>query len=290
MNANRQVAIIGARGFVGAELLGRLAKAGESPMAIGSREVDLLAPGAANKLEMRFETASTVVFCSAVTPDKARGADVTEANLRMCQAFIEAARATRPAHIVYLSSDAVYPYGKDTVDEETRLAPESPYGAMHMRREELMADALGECLLVVRLTQVYGADDTHNAYGPCRMARQALQEGKIVLFGDGEERRDHIDVRDVAALLQRLIDQRETGVVNLATGHSHRFAEIADIVLTHAGGSRIERRPRTVEIKHRDFDNSRLRRLVPNAATCSPKEGIEHMMQYLRTRDLAVPR
>lgn len=281
---NCQVAVIGTRGFIGAALVRRLTVADVDAVSIGSNEVDLLAPNATIKLKGRIETASTAVFCSAITPDKAESADSTELNLHMCNTFRDAVYATRHTHVVYLSSDVVYPYGTAPVDEATAIAPESSYGAMHAGRETLLSEALGDRLLIARLTQVYGANDTHNAYGPCRMARQAVAEGRIELFGNGEERRDHIDIDDVTALLQRLIGQRATGVINVVTGQSRSFVEIADIVRTHVPGCRLDRLPRKVAIKHREFDDAGLRRRFPDFNARSPEDGIARMIECLRMR------
>jgi nucleoside-diphosphate-sugar epimerase len=40
--------------------------------------------------------------------------------------------------------------------------------------------------------------DPHNGYGPNRFRRLAAAGQEIVLFGGGEERRDHVLVDDVA--------------------------------------------------------------------------------------------
>ena len=89
---------------------------------------------------------------------------------------------------------------------------------MHRTRELILAGEAKAPLAVLRLTAVYGADDTHNSYGPNRFVRQALKDGRISLFGDGEETRDHLYVDDAVALMLAVVSHASTGLLNLASG------------------------------------------------------------------------
>ncbi len=48
----------------------------------------------------------------------------------------------------------------------------------------------------------YGAGDPHNGYGPNRFRRLANRGETIVLFGEGEVRRDHVAVDDIAEIVR----------------------------------------------------------------------------------------
>ncbi len=74
---------------------------------------------------------------------------------------------------------------------------------------------------MLRPTLIYGAADPHNGYGPNRFCRLAAAGEEIVLFGEGEERRDHVAVEDVAEIAFRVLMRRSRGVLNLATGDVH---------------------------------------------------------------------
>lgn len=52
----------------------------------------------------------------------------------------------------------------------------------------------------------------------------------ITVFGEGEEKRDHVAVEDVARLAVRILFRRSTGVLNAVTGVSTSFHDIAHIV------------------------------------------------------------
>ena len=51
-----------------------------------------------------------------------------------------------------------------------------------------------------------------------------------MLFGEGEERRDHVLVDDLGELVRRMVMHRSTGVLNGATGEVHSFRAIAEMV------------------------------------------------------------
>src|SRR3546814_996991 len=94
-----------------------------------------------------------------------------------------------------------------------------------MRISDWSSDVCSSDLL--RPTLIYGAEDTHNSYGPNRLRRMARKDARITLFGAGEETRDHISVDDVYRLILLTLRHRSEGVVNLATGHSISYMELA---------------------------------------------------------------
>jgi UDP-glucose 4-epimerase len=99
---------------------------------------------------------------------------------------------------------------------------------MHLAREEMLICAAGAIpVAILRPTLVYGANDPHNGYGPNRFRRCANRGEKIVLFGEGEERRDHVDVDDIAEIVHLVAEHRSSGILNIATGCVASFRELA---------------------------------------------------------------
>ena len=70
--------------------------------------------------------------------------------------------------------------------------------------------------------------DPHNGYGPNRFRRLAAEGQDIVLFGEGEERRDHVYIDDVAEIIVRVLQHRSVGALNIATGEVHSFRQVAE--------------------------------------------------------------
>jgi nucleoside-diphosphate-sugar epimerase len=135
---------------------------------------------------------------------------------------------------------------------------------MHLAREMMVKSATKAPVAVLRSTLVYGAEDTHNSYGPNRLRRMAHKDGKITLFGKGEETRDHILVHDVAALTMLVLSHRSTGTLNLATGRSITYAELAKkVAALFDGPIDIIGTSRQNPITHRHFDVTAIHKAFP---------------------------
>jgi len=251
--------ILGA-GFVGGEVARRLASKGWKVSALRSADLDLTTENAGEKLSARFEAGDTLVFVSAKAPVKSP--DMLVANLRMAQAVLQACAKTVPAHLVYVSSDAVYADEPRPLSETTPTAPSSLHGVMHLARE-LMLHTLGNVpLAVVRPTLIYGEEDPHNGYGPNQFLRLGREKKPIVLFGEGEERRDHVHVGDVAEIIAQVVMHRSTGVVNAVSGQPVSFKQIAEMV-SQKFGVVVQSKPRAGPMPHggyRPFDSGAIDR------------------------------
>jgi UDP-glucose 4-epimerase len=261
-----RVVLLGARGFIAQRLRRALDEAGVAVAAIGSQQIDLSAPGAAAALAAELRSGDALVFLSALTPDKGKGIETLMANVRMGEAVCAAISRIEPGHLVYISSDAVYRDDAAHVDEETPTDGITLYGSMHALRERMMMSVAGATpLAILRPTLVFGAGDTHNSYGANRFMRAALKDRVIPLFGEGEEQRDHIYVDDLARLIQAVLVHRSSGTLNLVTGQSISFADMARKVAGLAGGVTLEMKPRAAgPILHRHFDSTALLRAFPD--------------------------
>jgi UDP-glucose 4-epimerase len=222
---------------------------------------------------------------SALTPDKGRDAATLIKNLVMMQNVCAALAEVRCAHLVYASSDAVYGSKAALISEETLASPDDLYGAMHLSRE-LMARSLGDsAVLTLRPTGIYGSDDTHNSYGPNRFRRTAIAEKRIRLFGRGEEMRDHVHVDDLANLTVLCLERRSIGVLNVATGVSCSFANVARLVVENcAEAIEIENMPRASPITHRHFDITALIKAFPEFRFTALDQGLARDQRQMKAR------
>lgn len=259
-----RVVVLGANGFVGKALMQSLARHKIAARAIGRAEIDMAADDAAGRLAAELKPDDAVVLLSAITPDKGRGTDSFLANLRMGAALTAALEKSPAAHVVYVSSDAVYPFRTGLVNEATPAEPVDLYGAMHLAREIMMKQVAKTPVAILRPTLIYGAADSHNSYGPNRLRRMARKDGRIALFGAGEETRDHIYIDDVAELIIQAALYRSAGTLNLATGSSISYAELA-VKIGRIAKSKIEiaTTKRQNPITHRAFDATAVYRAFP---------------------------
>jgi len=251
--APSRVVIIGGGGFVGGAIGDQLAADKVPILALTRKELDLLKPAASATLQRLLQAHDSVVFVSALAPTRNNAMLID--NLRMAEAVCAALAAQPVANLVYISSDAVYSDDANPVTERSCQQPSSLHGAMHLTREIMLRTTLKLPLAVLRPTLIYGAKDPHNGYGPNRFRRLAAKGETITLFGDGEEKRDHVLVDDVAALASAVLHHRSKGVLNIATGRSASFREVAEIVVALSPRSvEIHGTPRQNPITHRHFD------------------------------------
>lgn len=270
-----RVLLLGARGFISTALSQALDREGTPTATIGSAQVDLAASGAQDLLQPMLRPDDAVVMLSALTPDKGRDIATLMKNLAMMQAVCAALERCGCDHFVYISSDAVYPVAQSLVSEQTPASPGDLYGAMHHTRE-LMARSLSKIpVLVLRPTLVYGVGDTHNSYGPNRFRRMASKDRKIVLFGQGEDTRDHVHVDDVAALIVRCLLHRSTGTLNIATGTSTSFKRVAELVAARTTPpAEVATAPAGSPVTHRHYDVTALISAFPDFSFIPLAEGI----------------
>jgi UDP-glucose 4-epimerase len=161
------------------------------------------------------------------------------------------------------------------ISEQTCAEPEDLYGMMHLAREMMVKSATKAPVAVLRTTLVYGAADTHNSYGPNRLRRMARKDGKIALFGQGEETRDHIPVDDVAGMTVLALRHRSAGTLNVATGRSISYADLAKkVAALFDKPVEIAGTARQTPITHRHFDVMNLRKAFPTFMFMSLEEGL----------------
>jgi nucleoside-diphosphate-sugar epimerase len=222
-----RVVVVGAGGFVGGAIARHLVGQGAAVLALARRDLDLLAIDAGDRLADMLRPDDAVVMASAQAP--CRTAAMMTANVRMAEAVCDALVRRPAAHLVYISSDAVYADSPAPLRETSPAAPGTLHGAMHVAREQMLASIAGDMpLAILRPTLIYGRSDPHNGYGPNRFRRLANRGEPIALFGEGEERRDHVDVDDVAAVAGAVLSRRSRGILNVATGEVTSFRSIAE--------------------------------------------------------------
>jgi len=275
-----RVVLLGARGFIGAAICRQIEAQGASVIAPTSAELNLAEASAADRLAGLLKPSDAVVMLAALTPDKGRDIATLMKNLAMMQSVCAALEKSGCAHLVYFSSDAVYNTAVSCVTEDTPASPQDLYGAMHYTREVMACSLTKIPVLVLRPTIVYGLDDTHNSYGPNRFRRMAQKDGKITLFGGGEETRDHIHVDDVAALTVRLLLHRTVGTLNVATGASKSFHQVAKFVARQFKNSvEVIKTPRANPITHRHYDVTNLIKAFPDFRFIALKDGVARVHQ-----------
>jgi len=260
-----RVVILGAAGFVGGATLKAVKSEGSEVLPLSRAEIDLLNSDTGPKLASFLKPTDVFVVISAEAPCK--DAAMLIRNIQIMAGVCEAISKVQPAHIIYVSSDAVYADSMEPLNEASSAEPGSTHGVMHLTREIMLKEAVEGTLAILRPTLIYGTDDPHNGYGPNRFRRLAAAGEEIVLFGEGEEQRDHVLVDDVAELICLIAWHKSEGVLNAATGKVTSFMDIAELVVKQSGSTlAIKGSPRVGEMPHngyRPFDPAATKNAFP---------------------------
>lgn len=257
----------------------RLKKEKIPVMGVRSSEINLIEENSVEKLAGLLQKDDAVVFASALTPDKGKDAATMMKNLRMAMHVAAAIEKAPCAHLIYISSDAMFAEDTPPITESMPAGAGNLYGWMHVGRELIMDEAAKKIkmpYLIIRPCPVYGAGDTHNGYGPNRFIRTSLQEKKIKLFGEGEEQRPHVYIDDVIAILFYALRKRTAGLIHAVPAPSVSFHKMAEMIaqLTN-NGTVIEGSPRANPVTHKHFDHSNLLKAFPEISLTPLEKGLE---------------
>ncbi len=165
----QRVIILGSTGFLGKTIERLVRKEGITVHGYGSADLDLRRAEMLAKLDQEADKNAVLIFASALTPRKGVTLDNLNSNIFMS---INVARYLEHHPVglcVYISSDAVYPFARNPVSEETPVEPASLYALGKYAGERMLhhvAAVNGMPLLILRLTALYGAGDTSKSYGP----------------------------------------------------------------------------------------------------------------------------
>ena len=172
---------------------------GASVLPLTRRDIDLLARDAQDKLAAMLRPDDTFVAVAARAPCK--NVQMLTENMKIVESMVGALTKSLVSHLVNISSDAVYADSPDPLTEESAYGTDQSSGVMHLARELAFQDVRAP-FVTLRPSLLYGVADPQTVTG--QQISPPCQRGKeIVLFGEGEERRDHVSIEDVAELMRR---------------------------------------------------------------------------------------
>jgi UDP-glucose 4-epimerase len=153
--------------------------------------------------------------------------------------------------VVFSSSAAVYGDAIDLpVSEASVASPLSPYGLHKYSSEQLLSiynDQYGMRNTSLRFFNVYGPrQDPSSPYSGVitKFLERATRGEPLTVFGDGDQTRDFIYVRDVATSIYAAYVRSARGTLNIATGTETSVNRLAQLILSVTGsGSQVVHSP-----------------------------------------------
>lgn len=141
---------------------------------------------------------------------------------------------------VYYSTFQVYGYVEGEMNEHSSLLPTNDYGITHQFAEqyfEMYRRTKGIDYIIIRPTNIFGAPmykstDRWSLVPSC-FCKEALEKGEINLMSSGLQKRDFIDVNDLAEVSSMFCNSFEkfkNTTVNVSSGNDYTIVEIANMV------------------------------------------------------------
>jgi len=144
--------------------------------------------------------------------------------------LLEAARRAGVGNIIVASTGGAL-LGEVTppISEAMAPSPLSPYGATKLAMEgycSAFAGAYGLACAALRFSNIYGPYSAHKKSVVAAFIKKALSGEKLVVYGDGTQRRDYLFVGDLVRGIEAAIRQRVTGTYQLGSGRGTSLLEL----------------------------------------------------------------
>ena len=213
--------------------------------------------------------------------------------------LVEAAREAGTRRVVFVSSGGVV-YGEPEevpTPEEAPKLPLSPYGVSKLTGEYYLhyyKVIQGLEYVALRYSNVYGPrQDPHGEAGVVAIFSTKLLNGEpLAIYGDGEQTRDYVFVRDVVSANMKVSDLTlpegdglDAWAFNVGTEVATSVNRLADVLQSVAGvqTGREYRDPRPGELRHSTLTAGKLRDRGW-APAFDLREGLKETFEFIRDR------
>lgn len=204
---------------------------------------------------------------------------------------LEGMRKNDIQKIVYSSSAAIFGELVTTsIDEDHPQNADSPYGVSKLAAEKMILaysgiyPITGVCL---RYFNIYGVNQRYDSYGNVIpiFAKRIYANEPLIIFGDGEQTRDFLNVADVAqANYKGMQYGNVTDVYNLGCGNVITINTLARMMLDIAGkDNEIVHAPeRPADVRHCKAETGKVSKDLGFKAEVDFATGLEEYMKWYR--------
>jgi nucleoside-diphosphate-sugar epimerase len=307
------IAVTGAAGFVGRNVVRTLANRGESVVAIVRPDDDIperfpaevraLDAGDEEALKSALHDVSRVIHLAA----RSGGIQLQEAthhslyveNRRLTDSVLGAATSVGIDRVFIASSAVVYRDStSDTIDESDPIVgpSDTPNGyAWSKATDEVVAGWANQSddieIVAGRFGNIYGPEASFDparstvVHGLISRMVDAPEHGTVAVWGDGSAVRSFIHVGDVAAAIALILGEGETGAAyNVDTAEAVTIRELAFLVRDLAAPSiNLEFDPTKPSGPHRRVPNNTRLRSLGFAPTVALVDGLAATIHWYRT-------
>ena len=195
--------------------------------------------------------------------------------------------------LVFTSSGGTI-FGEPTViptaEEDYADEPESPYGVAKKRLNELIKIMTKNSILkysILNLSNVYGPrQDPHGEAGVVSIfANKYLNNEEPIIYGDGEQTRDYIYVKDVVSALTKASKIDQNHFLNIGTGVETSVNDLANSMKIQFNSdiNPVYKPARKGELNRSVLNNAKAKKDLEWEPEYSLDEGMKAVFNWLRT-------
>jgi UDP-glucose 4-epimerase len=308
-----KIVVTGGLGFIGVNLaayMRRMAPAsklvcvdwneGAPPLAARLYDTVHRCDFSAPELMPAYANADVVVHLAATTTVQESIRDPYrsfENNVIKTQLLLDMLRRVAPeAHFVFASTGgAIIGEHDGAINESLAPRPVSPYGATKLAVEGLLSAYTGSFGLraaSLRFSNVYGPWSTHKGSVVAAFCKAYLDDGHLVINGDGLQTRDYVYVGDICQAIFKTIQADATGPFQLGTGRATSILDLVEAfrALDPARPLRVSHRAGlSGEVKHNVCDIAHARTGLGYAPEYGLARGLAETVDWFRAASAPAP-
>lgn len=295
------IAVFGAAGFVGRNLLEELEDTEHRVFACDVEPLDVTPPNTefrevditdGDAVESVVSDVDTIAHLAAHPLPASTDHPKLNAKINVVGTLnvLEAARDHDVDKVFFSSASSLVGEVQDVpVPEDHPAVPQSPYGVAKHAVEEYLAvfQTLYDLdYLVFRFFNVYGPyqHPDSGALVPVVLSRLAREEG-VFVTGDGQQTRDFVHVRDITSFIVKGLEgDAKNEVVNMGRGTATSICDAIDLMADVVGvDPEVEQKPeRPDEIDDFFADTTKCERLFGQVPDTEFRDGLEQTYDWMK--------
>ena len=198
--------------------------------------------------------------------------------------ILESMRANKVSKIIYAASSSCYGLTRDYPTKEiSNIDTRYPYAFSKFTGEQLIkhwSKVYKINFVSLRLFNVYGLRSrTHGAYGAALgiFLKQKLSNKPLTIVGDGKQKRDFINAKDVAEAFRKSIYIKKNHVLNIGSSKPITINYLSSLISTKK--IKIPKRPGEPDITHASI--KRAKKILKWKPKISIEEGMKELMNNI---------
>lgn len=211
-------------------------------------------------------------------------------NIKGILNLLEGVRKHDVNKVVFVSTGGAI-YGEPSnlpADEDTEEEPLSPYGLSKLASEKYLKwynKEYGIPYSIIRPANVFGPrqDPLGEAGVISIFLGKVLGHQPLVVFGDGKDTRDYVNVMDVVDACYKAMNSKINDTYNVGTGIETSVLDLINIIKNVTNSTNIKvdfNPPRPGDVQRISLDSSKIKKLLNWIPKVSLEEGIQEVWKW----------